>query len=292
MAVKPRTDRPVAVIGSGTMGRRIGCIFVAAGYHVHLVDISQVALGDAAEYIDVHKQEFSLMPRISKEKETISDRSGDAEKGEIEATITKIAIESYTHAPFGNFKLFLEMAPAVSNAWLAIEAVPELLDTKKDIMKELDQLAPADCILGSNSSSFKSSFMAEVVSPERRSRVLNTHCALPPSIRTVELMTCGGTDPEVIRYLETVFGECGMLPVTSRRESTGYVYLQHCPDDGSRSKHFEKTDSFLIDSGPRSSARFYTFSLKGSATQARLTSYGSTCSRTGLYHAKSWTRSD
>lgn len=221
MAVKPRTDRPVAVIGTGVMGRRIGCIFVAAGYHVHIMDISGEALEGAVQYIDVHKQEFSLMPRISKEKEIIS---GDAEKGETDASITKIDIESYTHAPFGNYKTFLDMGPAVSNAWLAIEAVPEKLDLKTEVIAGMDSLAPRDCILGSNSSSFRSGSMVGNMPLERRKRFLNTHCALPPSIRTVELMTCGETDSDVIQYLETVFGECGMLPVTSRRESTGYVH--------------------------------------------------------------------
>lgn len=221
MAVKPRTDRPVAVIGAGVMGRRIGCIFVAAGYHVHIMDISSEALDGAMKYIDVHKQEFSLMPRISKEKETISGTAGDAEQGETEASITKIDIESYTHSPFGNYKSFLEIAPTVLNAWLVIEAVPEIMDLKKQVIAEIDSLVPHDCILGSNSSSFRSSTLVGNMGPERRKRFLNTHCALPPSIRTVELMTNGETEPDVIQYVETVFGECGMLPVTSRQESTG-----------------------------------------------------------------------
>lgn len=226
MAVKPRTDRPVAVIGAGVMGRRIGCIFVAAGYHVHIMDISSGALEDASKYIDVHKQEFSLMPRISKEKEILSGTTGDAEHGETEASITKIDIESYTHAPFGNYKSFLDMESAVSNAWLVIEAVPEKLDLKKLVIADMNSLAPRDCILGTNSSSFRSSTMVGDMASERRKRFLNTHCALPPSIRTVELMTCGDTESDVIQYLETVFGECGMLPVTSRRESTGFVNPQ------------------------------------------------------------------
>lgn len=222
MAVKPRTDRPVAVIGSGVLGRRIACVFVAAGYNVHIYDVQVQALDDAVSYVDAHKEEFSLMPRISKEKETRHGMESESEtKRETETAITKIDLESYTQAPFGSFKTFTDLSPAVNNAWLVMEVVPEKLELKREVFKKLDGTAMEDCILASNSSSFKSSFFSDHVSPQRRLRVLNVHFTMPPSIRTVELMTNGETDPEVISYLEDILGECGMLPVTARRESTG-----------------------------------------------------------------------
>lgn len=53
----------------------------------------------------------------------------------------------------------------------------------------------------------------------------NMHFSMPPAIRMAELMTCGETEKEVLTYMEDVLGECGMLPVTARRESTGLVQL-------------------------------------------------------------------
>lgn len=38
-------------------------------------------------------------------------------------------------------------------------------------------------------------------------------------------MTCRETDPTVFSYLEAVLSECGLLPVTARRESTGCVSI-------------------------------------------------------------------
>lgn len=221
MGVKPRTDRPVAVIGGGVLGRRIACVFIAAGYHVHIRDISPVALCDAADFVDNHRAEFSLMPRIHKAREEDNGRKADGTKEE--AAISQVDLESYTSAPYGNCKTFTELEPAISNAWLIIEAVPEILQLKIDVLGELDQYAPTDCYIGSNSSSMKSTLMLVKVSPKRQNKVFNIHFAMPPSIRIVELMTCGKTDPEAFPYLETVLGECGMLPVTARRESTGYV---------------------------------------------------------------------
>lgn len=199
------------------MGRRIGCTFVASGYNVHIRDSSPQALQGAMEYIDTHKEEYSMMPRISKEREG----GKDMESQESQTSITQVNLESYSHTPFGKYKTFEDIPPAVSNAWLVIEAIPEKLELKTDLFAELDANAPPDCILASNSSSFKSSLMISKVSNERRKKVLNIHYSVLPAIRTVELMTDGETDPTIFPYLEDVLGECGLLPVTARRESTG-----------------------------------------------------------------------
>lgn len=204
--INPRTDRPIAILGAGVLGRRIGCIFVAAGYNVHIRDPSAEALNAAIEYIDAHKEEYSLLPRISKEKENVNYASGMERKPLL-----------------GSYKTFADIGPAVSNAWLVIEAVPEKLDLKIETFAEVDAKAPADCIIGSNSSSFKSSLMVTKVSAARQHRVLNIHFTMPPDILTVELMTCGQTDWDVLTYVKDVLGECGTIPVIARRESTGYV---------------------------------------------------------------------
>lgn len=170
------------------------------------------------------------MPRISKDKgssrearEARDEEDHHANGGLTDPAFSTVDFESYTQAPFGNYKTFTEVNPAVSNAWLVIEAIPEKLDLKIETFRELDERCPADCIIGSNSSSFKSSLLATKVSTERKRRFLNMHFTMPPMIRTVEMMTCGETDPKIFTYLEDVMGECGLLPVTARRESTGYV---------------------------------------------------------------------
>lgn len=58
MAVKPRTDRPIAVNGPGVLGRRIACVFVVPGYNVHIYNIAAKVLDSAVKFIDMHKEEF------------------------------------------------------------------------------------------------------------------------------------------------------------------------------------------------------------------------------------------
>ena len=60
-----QSGRPVTILGAGVLGRRIGCMFVAAGYNVHIRDPSNEALSAAKEYINDHKQEFLLSLRPS-----------------------------------------------------------------------------------------------------------------------------------------------------------------------------------------------------------------------------------
>lgn len=182
-------SRPVVLLGAGVLGRRIATVFVAAGYNVTIRDPSQEARDAAIAYIDTHKDEFS---KLSKGKRA-----------------------------YGEYTAYADIETAVKDAWLVIEAVPEKLELKIDTFGELDKKAPADCIFGSNSSSFKSRLMIEKVSPQRRAQVLNIHFTMPPTILTVELMTDGETNPEIFPFLTKVLDNCGMLPATARKESTG-----------------------------------------------------------------------
>jgi 3-hydroxyacyl-CoA dehydrogenase len=72
------------------------------------------------------------------------------------------------------------MEEAVKDAWLVIEALPEKLDLKISMFGQLDKHAPHDCILGSNSSSYKSRLMLDKVDQSRRHRVCNIHYYMPP----------------------------------------------------------------------------------------------------------------
>lgn len=68
-----------------------------------------------------------------------------------------------------------DFATAVKDAWLVIEAVPENLQIKESTFADLEKHAPKDCILASNSSSYKSGELVSKISEETKTRVLNTH---------------------------------------------------------------------------------------------------------------------
>src|SRR5919202_5712409 len=104
---------------------------------------------------------------------------------------------------------------------MVIEAVPERIDIKTELFGDLDRLAEPDALLCSNSSSIPTSQMIDKVKhPER---VLNTHYYQPPELNSVELMSCGKTDSQLIDVLMKKIAQYGLVPFRVRRESDGFI---------------------------------------------------------------------
>lgn len=129
-----------------------------------------------------------------------------------------------TGKTIGTAQAFENMAEAVANAWLVIEAVPEKIQLKIDTFEQLDTLAPADCILASNSSSYKSSEMLEKVSDAGKRRILNMHYYMPPQCMVVELMTDGHTEEKIFPFMVDRCREASTLPFVARKQSTGFIF--------------------------------------------------------------------
>lgn len=181
--------RPITVIGGGTLGRRVALMFSLQGAEVRIFD-TNLAVGRAAvDYIAAER------PAV------VAELGGTAE---------------------GRFTAGDDLAAALSDAWLVVEAVPEKLELKRQIFADLDRLAPADALLASNSSSFASSeFIGGVGNPER---VLNMHFYMPPAVRSVELMSCGRTDPAILDLLMAELPKYALAPHLVRKESTGFIF--------------------------------------------------------------------
>lgn len=122
-----------------------------------------------------------------------------------------------------NVRRFHSLTTCVENCWLVIEAIPEYLEIKIELFGELETLAPHDAILATNSSSFRSSLIARELSSATQSRTLNTHYHMPPARMTVELMTCGHTDEEIMTFMKHRQEEIQTIPYIVRQESTGFI---------------------------------------------------------------------
>jgi 3-hydroxyacyl-CoA dehydrogenase len=167
-----------------------GCIWASAGYDVRIRDPSEQQRVDGIAYIKENVQSYCVKTGCS--------------PGSVEA--------------------FEDMRDAVSNAWLVIEAVPEKIELKIATFAELEALTPEDCILASNSSSYKSSEMISNVSNSTKSRILNMHYYMPPQCMIVELMTDGHTSPEIFPFMVERSKEAATLPYVARKESTGFIF--------------------------------------------------------------------
>ena len=125
----------------------------------------------------------------------------------------------------GQVNFYTELASAVDNAWIVFEAIPEVLELKLSIFAELETQAPSDCILTSNSSSFKSSEMlSSLVDEDTKTRICSVHYIMPPQIKVVEIMTCGFTAPAILDFLVQKCKETNLQPFVVQKESMGFVY--------------------------------------------------------------------
>ncbi|SNX66677.1 3-hydroxybutyryl-CoA dehydrogenase [Streptomyces sp. TLI_55] len=181
--------RPVAVIGAGTLGRRIAMMFASDGGLVRLYDLSADVRTAALDYVAAE------LPEV------VASRPG-ATEGHVVGVDT--------------------LEAALDDAWLVIEAVPERLDLKRSLFADLDRIAPADTILASNSSSYASRLFVDQV--EHKERVLNMHFYMPPAQNAVDLMSDGATDPAIIERLKAELPRYGVHPFEAHRESTGFIF--------------------------------------------------------------------
>jgi 3-hydroxybutyryl-CoA dehydrogenase len=184
--------RPVAIVGAGTLGWQIAGYLACRGAAVRLHDIDPAQLERA--------------------------------RREIEAALSVMAPPDQQVA-FERLRLTLSnhLQDALADAWLVIEAVPERADLKTRVFGELDQLAPSDALLATNSSSFKSGELIERV--RRPERVLNTHFYNRPWQRSaVEVMSCGHTEPAALELVMRVLAGYGLHPFLVRAQSTGFIY--------------------------------------------------------------------
>jgi 3-hydroxybutyryl-CoA dehydrogenase len=150
------------VLGAGTMGNGIAHVFATSGYSVTLFDIAQPALDRALGTI-----QKNLDRQVSKELLTASE----------------------AEAALGRITPSLDLASAVSQADIVVEAATEREDLKLQIFRDLDTLAPAGCILASNTSSISIGKIAAVT--KRPEVVIGMHFMNPvPVMKLVEII-CG-----------------------------------------------------------------------------------------------------
>lgn len=200
-AWKPPTEaeletRPVLVLGAGVLGRRLAVMWASTSRPVLLYDESPEVLTSAIQYI--------------------SD------------TLGAYCFEQSTHPGHVGTCESLKAA-CQSQPWMVIEALPEELDVKRSVLAEVEALVADDCILASNSSSFRTAEMlatSDKPGVKDASRLLNTHHYIPPRNRMVELMSSGVTAEAIFPFLSAQMTSVGLRPMTLplHVQSTGLVF--------------------------------------------------------------------
>lgn len=184
----------VVVLGAGVMGRGIAHVSALAGYQTTLVDLDPQVLDEALGQIQAN-----LDKGIARGKTSPEDRD----------------------RTLANLELSGDLASVAAAADLIVEAIPEDMELKQRIFRELDQLAPPTCILGTNTSSLSIAAIASVTS--RPDRVIGTHFFNPVHmVRLLEIIRSESTSDETLTRLQ-VFGERTGREMIVVRDSPGFA---------------------------------------------------------------------
>jgi len=160
----------ILVLGAGTMGHGIAQVAAAAGCSVTLFDVQ----ADFAKK-GVERIRANLDAGVAKGKVTAEQR---------DATLSRVTAST-------------DLAAASRGIDLAVEAVPENLDLKCDLLGQVAAAAPPHAILGSNTSSL--SLTAIAAKAGRPDRTIGLHFFNPVHImKLLEIVVAEQTNDETL----------------------------------------------------------------------------------------------
>ena len=173
----------VAVVGGGTMGNGIAHVFAQYGHEVTLIDVSNDRLENARRTI------AGNLDRQVKKGTLAQDARA--------ATLARLRTSTSRQD--------------VAGTQLIIEAVPENIELKREVLRDLDAAAP-DAILASNTSSISITALAAMVShPER---VIGMHFMNPvPVMKLVEVIRAQQTSDETLQTIMDLAQKLEKTPV-------------------------------------------------------------------------------
>ncbi|WP_306623190.1 3-hydroxybutyryl-CoA dehydrogenase [Chryseobacterium ginsenosidimutans] len=175
----------IVVIGAGTMGNGIAHTFAQSGFKVNLVDVSQDALDKGLKTITTNLDRIIAKGNLTEEQKAET---------------------------LGNIATFTTLQDAVGNADLVVEAATENQELKLKIFGQMDQFAPENCILATNTSSISITKIA--ASTKRADKVIGMHFMNPvPIMKLVEIIKGYSTSKETFDSIYEMSKTLGKVPV-------------------------------------------------------------------------------
>ncbi len=186
----------VTVLGAGLMGHGIAQVAAqVAKYEVGLRDVKQEFLDNGMKMIRASLQKFL-------DKGKISGEEMDKILGRIHPTV--------------------DLREAVANADLIIEAVPESVDIKRNVLMEVDRIAKKDAVITSNTSSISITLLASFT--RRPERFCGMHFFNPPQLMSlVEVVRGAKTSDETVNVVVEVAKKMGKEPIVVKKDSPGFI---------------------------------------------------------------------
>ncbi len=179
----------VTILGSGTMGPGIAAIFARAGADARLFDISEQAIENAKSAVTMAQGVLERLGDLKDEGGTVS--------------------------------FFTDMEKALSGSKFVVEAVPEKLELKQQVLKETEKFVDDDVVIASNTSGIPITTIGEALS--RPEKFVGMHWSNPPHvIPMIEVVPGDSTSQKTIDDLIAIVHSFGYEAVVER-EKPGFV---------------------------------------------------------------------
>lgn len=189
--------KKIGVLGAGTMGHGIAEAFAMYGYDVNLYDVNMEALQKAKNFI---KEELELLAA--------------------EGVISKEAVQE----SLDRIKVSIDLKEIVEDRDYVIECIPENMELKQNLFKQLDEYCPPTTILASNTSSLPLSGMMALVSEERKQRMIVNHMFNPAHLIPIVELSYFGNMPEAIyQEVKNLYLSIKKQPVKVLKDVPGLV---------------------------------------------------------------------
>jgi len=187
--------KKICVVGAGNMGHQISLLCAIHGYKTTCTDV---------------------LPEILKKAEKFADTylPGRVEKGKMTKEVAEAARK--------NISFTQDLKQAAKDADFVIEAVLEILDVKRKLFAQLDEVAPPHAILATNSSYIVSSLIADAT--KRPSKVVNMHFFNPALVmKLVEVVKGPHVSDETAKVTYDFSEKLEKIPVLLQKEVEGFL---------------------------------------------------------------------
>jgi 3-hydroxyacyl-CoA dehydrogenase len=189
----------IGVLGAGVMGSGIAQVLATAGHDVACYDLDPDALARARDHVTAGR--YGLTRGVERGKLTPADA---------DAALARLT--------------FTSSFDDAAAADLVIEAVPENLELKQQVFRDLDAAAPNGSILASNTSGFPIVQLAEVTA--RPGLVVGWHWASPPVVmRLAEIVRTDATSDATVDTVAALARECGKRPIVVRDTTRAWGFV-------------------------------------------------------------------
>ena len=182
--------KSAAILGTGTMGPGMGAVLARAGLKVALYDVNTEAL--------------------EKAKGTAKIAAG---------VLERLAVPEQGS---GELRFESDLEAAVKDVDLVVEAIPEKLELKQQVLGDLEPLIREDTIIASNTSGIPITKIGDGL--KHPGRLVGWHWSNPPQLIPMNEVIVGEqTAPEVTAAIEDLTRHIGYEPVTLKKEVPGFV---------------------------------------------------------------------